>query len=124
MSGLIRLFPMVATFKHADVRAVLIAILALSGLGGCAAVPLFTKHLPGDRAFIKQFPAEANGNRLRLAIKDNIDMKGIVTTAGSNFFLMTHAPAKADAPCLAIAHRRNVVVVGKTNMTEFAVAPS
>src|ERR1041385_3686632 len=51
-------------------------------------------------------------------------MKGVVTTAGSNFFLLTHQPAKADAACLAIARRRNVVIVGKTNMTEFAVAPS
>ncbi|MFL6520323.1 MAG: amidase [Chthoniobacterales bacterium] len=100
------------------------ALLLTTWLGGCSAVPLFTKHLPGDRAFIKQFPAEAGDNRLRLAIKDNIDMKGVVTTAGSNFFLLTHKPAKADAACLAIARQRNVQIVGKTNMTEFAVAPS
>jgi Asp-tRNA(Asn)/Glu-tRNA(Gln) amidotransferase A subunit family amidase len=51
-------------------------------------------------------------------------MKGVVTTAGSNFFLLTHQPAKRDAACLAIARARNVDIVGKTNMTEFAVAPS
>src|SRR3954463_3181530 len=113
-----------ATLRHSDVRTISVAIFTVTLLSGCAAVPLFTKHLPGDRAFIKQFPAEPNGNRLRLAIKDNIDMKGVVTTAGSNFFQTTHAPAKADAPCLAGARRRNVVIVGKTNMTEFAVAPS
>lgn len=105
-------------------RLFLVGLLLSICFQGCSAVPLFTKHLPGDRAFIKQFPAEANGKRLRLAIKDNIDMKGVVTTAGSNFFQTTHAPAKADAPCLAIARRRNVAIVGKTNMTEFAVAPS
>jgi Asp-tRNA(Asn)/Glu-tRNA(Gln) amidotransferase A subunit family amidase len=109
---------------HVIVKRLPLALLSLAVLSGCSAVPLFTKHLPGDRAFIKQFPAEANGTRLRLAIKDNIDMKGVVTTAGSNFFLTTHQPAKADAPCLAGARRRNVVIVGKTNMTEFAVAPS
>jgi len=117
-------FPRLATSRHADVRMFLVAIFTGALFNGCAGVPLFTKHLPGDRAFIKQFPADTNGKRLRLAVKDNIDMKGVVTTAGSNFFLTTHAPAKADAPCLANARRHNVAIVGKTNMTEFAVAPS
>src|SRR4051794_20773700 len=111
-------------FRFAVLRTILPALLFVIWLGGCSAVPLFTKRLPGDRAFIKQFPAESNGGRLRLAIKDNIDMKGVVTTAGSNFFQLTHKPAKADAACLAIARRRGVQIVGKTNMTEFAVAPS
>jgi Asp-tRNA(Asn)/Glu-tRNA(Gln) amidotransferase A subunit family amidase len=61
---------------------------------------------------------------LRLAVKDNIDIKGVVTTAGSEFFLKTHQPANADAPCLEIARQRGVKIVGKTNMTEFAVTPS
>ena len=107
-----------AVSRFADIRTISAAIFVVSVLSGCSAVPLFTKHLPGDRAFIKQFPAETNGNQLRLAIKDNIDMKGVVTTAGSNFFLLTHQPAKADAACLGIARRRNVQIVGKTNMTE------
>src|SRR3954452_2810157 len=106
------------------VTTVLVGALVVSWLSGCSAVPLFTKHLPGDRAFIKSWPAEADGKRLRLAIKDNIDMKGVVTTAGSNFFELTRKPAQSDAACLAIARGRNVQIVGKTNMTEFAVAPS
>lgn len=118
MTRLLRYFS-----RHAAVRSILAAIIVVSLLGGCSAVPLFTKHLPGDRAFIKQFPDDTNG-KLRLAVKDNIDMKGVVTSAGSNFFLTTHQPAKADAPCLAGARRSNVVIVGKTNMSEFAVAPS
>ena len=51
-------------------------------------------------------------------------MKGVVTTAGSEIFSLTHKPAEKDARCLAIARRRNVQIVGKTNMTEFAVSPS
>jgi Asp-tRNA(Asn)/Glu-tRNA(Gln) amidotransferase A subunit family amidase len=51
-------------------------------------------------------------------------MKGVVTTAGSEIFSLTHKPAERDAPCLAIARRRNVQIVGKTNMSEFAVSPS
>src|SRR5256714_319870 len=124
MSRLLSLLFRVETFKSRIIRTILPAIFVVSGLSGCSAVPLFTKHLPGDRAFIKQFPAETTHSRLRLAIKDNIDMKGVVTTAGSNFFVLTHQPAKADAACLGIARRRNVQIVGKTNMTEFAVAPS
>jgi amidase len=124
MTRLFSFFLNLAMFRHVEIRAMVVAIFVGSWLSGCSAVPLFTKHLPGDRAFIKQWPADASSNRLRLAIKDNIDMKGVVTTAGSNFFLLTHQPAKADAACLAIARRRNVQIVGKTNMTEFAVAPS
>ena len=101
-----------------------LAALSLALFSGCSFVPLFTKNLPGNRAFIKSWPAEANSQRLRLAIKDNIDMKGVITTAGSNFFLLTHQPAQMDAACLAVARRRNVDIVGKTNLTEFAVAPS
>jgi Asp-tRNA(Asn)/Glu-tRNA(Gln) amidotransferase A subunit family amidase len=124
MSGVFSQFFCAAIFTFTIIRTIFPAILLMTWLSGCSAVPLFTKHLPGDRAFIKQFPAEPNAKRLRLAIKDNIDMEGVITTAGSNFFLLTHPPAKADAACLAIARRHNVQIVGKTNMTEFAVAPS
>ena len=51
-------------------------------------------------------------------------MKGVVTTAGSEIFSETHKPAEKDAPCLAIARQRNVQIVGKTNLTEFAISPS
>jgi amidase len=59
-----------------------------------------------------------------LAVKDNIDMEGVVTTAGSELFAKTRPPAKKDAACLAIARQRGVHIVGKANMTEFAVSPS
>ena len=59
-----------------------------------------------------------------LAVKDNIDMKGVVTTAGSEYVAKTSPPATRDAECLAIARERNVRIVGKTNLSEFAVAPS
>ena len=51
-------------------------------------------------------------------------MKGVITTAGSEIFSVTHKPAEKDAACLAIARQRNVQIVGKTNMSEFAVSPS
>ncbi len=76
------------------------------------------------RAFIAYWPHEKVPGELRLAVKDNIDMKGVVTTAGSEYFAKNNPPATQDAPCLAIARQRNVRIVGKTNLSEFAVAPS
>ena len=90
---------------------------------GCSFLPRPNK-LSGNRAFIAYWPPDPNSKGLRLAVKDNIDMKGVVTTAGSEIFSVTHKPAKKDAPCLAIARQRNVQIVGKTNLTEFAISPS
>lgn len=78
----------------------------------------------GDHAFIAYWPPAEGTGRLRLAVKDLIDMKGVVTTAGSEFLAKSSPPAKRDAKCLAIARQRNVQFVGKTNTTELAVAPS
>ena len=100
------------------------ALVLLTFCGGCSFLPRFNKKLSGDRAFIRYSPSDANSNQLRLAVKDNIDLKDVVTTTGSEFFLKSHKPASADAPCLEIARQRGVKIVGKTNMTEFAVAPS
>ena len=61
---------------------------------------------------------------MRLAVKDLIDVKGVVTTAGSEHVAETSPPAKSDAACLMISRTRNVQIVGKTNLSEFAVAPS
>jgi amidase len=91
---------------------------------GCSLLPRFNARLPGNRAFIAYWPSDPNSNQLRLAVKDNIDMKGAVTTAGSELFARTHWSAKKDAPCLLIAREQSVQIVGKTNMSEFAVAPS
>ena len=100
--------------------------LALSLLlfGGCSLVPRVNALLPGNRAFIVQWPAKPGSKQLKLAVKDNIDMEGVVTTAGSEYFAKTRPPAKKDAACLAIARQRNVHIVGKANLTEFAVSPS
>ena len=99
-----------------------VALACILLCSGCSILPGFNHRLHGNRAFIKYWPPDPNANRLRLAIKDNIDMKGVITTAGSQFFLTTHPPAANDAPCVASARRPEVVIVGKTNLTEFAVA--
>ena len=78
----------------------------------------------GDHAFIVYWPPPENSKQLRLAVKDLIDMKGVVTTAGSEYVATTSAPASQDAKCLELARERNVQIVGKTNLTEFAVTVS
>lgn len=70
------------------------------------------------------WPPTGNSNQLKLAVKDNIDMKSVVTTAGSMRLAEEGRPAEKDAACLAMARQRNVHIVGKTTLSEFALAPS
>src|SRR5260370_22381365 len=59
-----------------------------------------------------------------MGVKDKTFLKGVVPSAGSQYLAKTSPPATRDADCLAIARTRNVRIVGKTNLSEFAVAPS
>ena len=56
---------------------------------------------------------------LPISVKDLFDVAGQVTTAGSRV-LADRAPASADAAVVARLRRAGAVIVGKTNMTEFA----
>ena len=108
-------------------RRILIAKRILSGLllagsiSGCASS---TRRSSRDHAFIHYWPPPENSGGLRLAVKDNIDMEGFVTSAGSEYLAKNNPPAARDAPCLALARERNIQIVGKTNLTEFAVTVS
>ena len=77
-----------------------------------------------DNSYTKYWGAEAGSTKLRVAVKDIIDMKGEVTTAGSKYLADTGKPAARDAVCLAPARSSNVQIVGKTNLTEFALGTS
>ena len=52
-------------------------------------------------------------------MKDLFDLAGEVTTAGSKV-LKDAAPALVDAPAIAALKSAGLVVLGRTNMTEFA----
>lgn len=54
-----------------------------------------------------------------VSIKDLFDIEGQVTRAGSRV-LADAAPASADAPAVARLRRAGAVIVGRTNMSEFA----
>jgi aspartyl-tRNA(Asn)/glutamyl-tRNA(Gln) amidotransferase subunit A len=56
---------------------------------------------------------------LPISIKDLFDVRGAVTTAGSKV-LAGEPPAEADAPVIARLRAAGAVLVGRTNMTEFA----
>ncbi|OGA70960.1 MAG: amidase [Betaproteobacteria bacterium RIFCSPLOWO2_12_FULL_68_20] len=91
----------------------------------------------GARAFLKVYAetarAEADfSDRLRrsgavrspveglpVSVKDLFDLAGDVTRAGSKI-LAGAPPAKADAPAVARLRAAGAVIVGRTNMVEFA----
>ncbi len=99
-------------------------LMLLFSFGGCATPSLRPASATRDHAYIEYWPAPNDAKGLRLAVKDLIDMKGVVTTAGSEFLAKSSKPATRDAKCLTIARQRNVRFVGKTNTTELAVAVS
>lgn len=104
---------------HVLISGMLMAAL----LVGCSIENRRTRRAR-QHAFIEYHPLLDDSSRLRLAVKDNIDLKGEVTSAGSEYLSRTSPPAARDAPCLAIARERHIPIVGKTNLTEFAVTVS
>jgi aspartyl-tRNA(Asn)/glutamyl-tRNA(Gln) amidotransferase subunit A len=66
---------------------------------------------------VKAAPSPFAG--IPVSIKDLFDIKGQVTRAGSRA-LEDSAPAEVDAPVVARLRRAGFVVIGRTNMTEFA----
>jgi aspartyl-tRNA(Asn)/glutamyl-tRNA(Gln) amidotransferase subunit A len=53
-----------------------------------------------------------------VAVKDLVDVAGMVTTAGG--VILPNVPAERDAPVVERIRREGCVVVGKTNLHEFA----
>jgi len=108
-------------FFHVS-RPLLMGLATALVLTGCATLP-YGGRATRDHAFVSYWPPPENSG-LRLAVKDLIDMKGEVTTAGSEYLAKNNPPASKDADCMAIARERKVTIVGKTNLTEFAVTVS
>src|ERR1700684_3400690 len=74
------------------------------------------------RAVARGTAAPAAGNPLPLAclvaaVKDNIDVAGLPTTAGAPSY--EYLPAR-DATCVARLRRAGSVVIGKPNLDQFA----
>lgn len=91
---------------------------------GCSVWQQSDKATPPPHAFIQYTPPPPGDTNLRLAVKDLIDMKGEVTSAGSQLLYEQGKRATKDAACLRIARQRGVTFVGKANLSEFAVGVS
>jgi aspartyl-tRNA(Asn)/glutamyl-tRNA(Gln) amidotransferase subunit A len=87
-------------FVHVDAEAAIEAAEAMDRLREVKAAPSRFAGIP-------------------VSIKDLFDIRGQVTRAGSRA-LDDSAPAEADAPAVARLRRAGFVVIGRTNMTEFA----
>jgi Asp-tRNA(Asn)/Glu-tRNA(Gln) amidotransferase A subunit family amidase len=106
------------------IKGVLPGLLFTLCTSSCSSLEKRRTDRARARAFIAYWPPTENSKGLRLAIKDNIDVKGVVTTVGSEYLAKTRPPASQDAKCLQLAREGNVQIVGKTNLTEFAVTVS
>lgn len=69
------------------------------------------------RAFISVTAADGEG--IAVGVKDNIDVRGYATTVGSK--LRPAVPAHRDAAVIANIKRRGHLVLGKTNLHEWAL---
>src|SRR6201999_1346713 len=87
-------------FIHVDKDAALAAADAMDHLRKAKAAPSRFAGIP-------------------VSIKDLFDIKGRVTKAGSRA-LEDSPPASADATVVARLRRAGFIVIGRTNMTEFA----
>jgi aspartyl-tRNA(Asn)/glutamyl-tRNA(Gln) amidotransferase subunit A len=90
----------IRTFIHVDTEAAIEAAEAMDRLREVKAAPSPFAGIP-------------------ISIKDLFDIRGQVTRAGSRA-LEDSAPAEADATVVARLRRAGFVVIGRTNMTEFA----
>lgn len=70
--------------------------------------------------FITRLPSAPDATGPRLAVKDLIDVEGVLTTAGSRAVAEFARPAGRDATCMAGARAAGAVIVGKANLHELA----
>jgi amidase len=66
---------------------------------------------------------DSAGSGPRVAVKDIIDVEGLVTTAGSRAVERNAKPAASDAACLKGLRQADVRIVGKANLHELAILP-
>jgi amidase len=107
-----------------SLRAFALGCLLALWFSACTVPERRTASGNHHHSFIAYSAIPPNDNELCLAVKDNIDIKGLVTSAGSEYVSKTAPPAAKDADCLAIARERRVRIVGKTNLSELTLSPS
>jgi amidase len=111
-------------YRRPGVLAFLAGVLMAVWFTGCTIPERRTASGSHHHSFIDYWPLPRNDQEICLAVKDNIDVKGVVTSAGSEYISKTASPASQDAACLAIARARHVRIIGKTNLSELTLSPS
>lgn len=100
---------------------------ALASAASPPAAHVFTRLLPeqaraeADAADARRHAGISLGplDGMIVSVKDLFDMAGEVTSAGSKIF-RDASPATSDAPVVARVRRAGAVLIGRTNMSEFA----
>jgi allophanate hydrolase len=102
-----------ARIRAHDDPAIFIALRAeADALAEAKALAAERDHSLADRAL-----ADRPLFGVPVAVKDNIDVAGLPTTAACPAFAYT---PKADATCVARLKRAGAIVIGKTNLDQFA----
>jgi aspartyl-tRNA(Asn)/glutamyl-tRNA(Gln) amidotransferase subunit A len=109
--------------SDASTRRCLAAIAATGGEGALAFTQVYRQTALAEAAAAdrrrEQGSALSAIDGTVIAIKDLFDVQGQITWAGSRV-LQNAPPARADAPAVAGLRVGGGVIIGKTNMTEFA----
>lgn len=101
-------------------RAYIERIERFDGADGLNAVAELNENVIEQAKKMDSMKANRNGAMfgLPVLIKDNIDVSGLLTTAGS--LALSDNIAIKDARIVANLRRNGALILGKTNMTEFA----
>ncbi len=90
-------------------------------LAGCTTARDDVPATAPPHAFISYHPEPAGDDAVRVGVKDLINIKGEVTSAGSEYLYKNANPASRDAACLRLIRQSDAWIVGKTNLSEFAI---
>ena len=106
------------------VEQALAAIADSRGEGGRACLSVYAEaaRAAADQATLRAKAGDRKGplDGAIITVKDLFDVAGEVTRAGSRALLKRGNPAAADAPVVRRLREAGAVIIGKTNMTEFA----
>ena len=126
MSTLPELSRALATGKTTAEQLTTIALAHIADLSGEGARAFITVY--GDSAMVAATASDSLRKHglvaspiagIPISIKDLFDVRGDVTRAGSKV-LAAAPPAAVDAPAIARLRAAGAIIVGRTNMTEFA----
>ena len=94
------------------------SLQALKEKDRCNAILAISPDLQEQMVAVGSMPERGPLHGISVLVKDNIDIKGMPTTAGSRALLENFA--KLDSPVVANLRRGGALIAGKTNLSEWA----